>query len=682
MSINVYYSIKYNMYISMGGRKGKSSKQRDGADTESSKSDLTSAIQRTESNVPDPARAGPNTRGQYEQRYGVDIDTPSQADRLQRLEQSNTLSQVQRWADEGIPIDAMGTPSKMQAYRQREGTPVPWDIEQRNEASKRRNTSAVQRDTRESPAGQTQVPDSVRDVVSEPGQSVDAALRKPVESEIGQSLEHARVHRSPAADAACNQLNARAFTVNNHVAVRSDQPDPSTPAGQHLMSHELTHVAQQTGGAVSLLPDAGALEVDPDPKLEREAEETAQRVMQGGELDIQRLSDTDVHVQRMTPRSNPRNTTVDSRIEQTIVRSRGNNKEEVYLTSARKRHIYFRHISGTDHDPKENITCLFPVHREKHDLSLRPNPVMSEKQVFELIEECVMNGYREGNNTQWTYRYYPEKHSQRFGGYGIYVMVVNVKEGEIQNATPLGGRNVLVRDERAKQYYWHNNKAVRFNTHGVQVSPTSQPSNLQVGAPSSQPQNMSPHKRASTSSSPQSGGASSSDSAREITDGAFGLLANVPEEDTSPIQKVVGQYPEGHPPEKIPHPYQDANLPTPPSGYLKPGTGTGKGGRRQRGNSGTKPGTGTGGSQQPGQTPSGTNPGDKTARGQPPKPGLLGAPNQLPQTPPAKPRGRPGLAKREKNKRMWYIGGTVVTALACVGGYWLYSTWDDDSWQQ
>ncbi|MEZ3114910.1 hypothetical protein RYH80_03130 [Halobaculum sp. MBLA0147] len=37
----------------------------------------------------------------------------------------------------------------------------------------------------------------------------------------------------------------------------------------------------------------------PDPELEREAEETARRVMNGGELGIQRLSDTDVHVQRI-----------------------------------------------------------------------------------------------------------------------------------------------------------------------------------------------------------------------------------------------------------------------------------------------------------------------------------------------------------------------------------------------
>ena len=265
----------------------------------SSLTDTASSVQRTAAdNTAGPQSNGPDTRGQYAQRYGVDIDMPSQVDRLQRLEASNSLETVQRWAGEGIPIEAMGTPSKMEAYRSREDTPIPWDAEQRNTQSVQRSTRAAA-DT--SPAGETQVPESVRAVVSSPGEPVDPALRKPVESEIGQSLEHARVHRSPAADAACDQLNARAFTVKNHVAVRSDQPDPQTPAGQHLMSHELTHVAQQTGGAVSLLPDTGALEVDPDPQLEREAEETAQRVMSGGEVGIQRMSDSDVHIQRMPP---------------------------------------------------------------------------------------------------------------------------------------------------------------------------------------------------------------------------------------------------------------------------------------------------------------------------------------------------------------------------------------------
>jgi len=92
---------------------------------------------------------------------------------------------------------------------------------------------------------------------------------------------------------------ARAFTVGNNIAFNSGEYDPSSAEGQHVLAHELAHVRQQTDGAVSMLPqDDVQLEIDPDPKLEEEAEETAQRVMQGGKLDIQRIENTDVHVQR------------------------------------------------------------------------------------------------------------------------------------------------------------------------------------------------------------------------------------------------------------------------------------------------------------------------------------------------------------------------------------------------
>ncbi|WP_275576255.1 DUF4157 domain-containing protein [Halogeometricum borinquense] len=99
---------------------------------------------------------------------------------------------------------------------------------------------------------------------------------------------------------ACGDINARAFTVGNHIAFNHGEYDPSSPEGQHILVHELAHVRQQTGGAVSMLPQEGLeLEIDPDPRLEREAEQTAQRVMEGGKLGIQRLADTKVHIQRI-----------------------------------------------------------------------------------------------------------------------------------------------------------------------------------------------------------------------------------------------------------------------------------------------------------------------------------------------------------------------------------------------
>ncbi|MFA9501996.1 DUF4157 domain-containing protein [Natrinema sp. H-ect1] len=151
-----------------------------------------------------------------------------------------------------------------------------------------------------SPAGNTQVPDSVRDVISSPGRSLDTSIQRAVEDRMGDSLGDVRIHTGPKAAQACDQINARAFTVGNHVAFNAGEYDPSSPEGQHVLAHELAHVRQQTGGAVSMLPQENlGLEIDPDPQLEREAEETAQRVMEGEELGIQRLGQTEVHVQRL-----------------------------------------------------------------------------------------------------------------------------------------------------------------------------------------------------------------------------------------------------------------------------------------------------------------------------------------------------------------------------------------------
>ncbi|WP_408958038.1 DUF4157 domain-containing protein [Natrinema sp. 74] len=117
---------------------------------------------------------------------------------------------------------------------------------------------------------------------------------------MGDSLGDVRIHTGPKAAQACQQINARAFTVGNHVAFNSGEYDPQSPEGQHVLAHELAHVRQQTGGVVSMLPqDDPGLEIDPDPALEREAEETAQRMMSGGELGIQRLAQTEVYVQRL-----------------------------------------------------------------------------------------------------------------------------------------------------------------------------------------------------------------------------------------------------------------------------------------------------------------------------------------------------------------------------------------------
>ncbi|ADQ66013.1 hypothetical protein Hbor_04090 [Halogeometricum borinquense DSM 11551] len=130
-------------------------------------------------------------------------------------------------------------------------------------------------------------------------QRLNTSIQRAMEDRMGDTLGDVRIHTGPSAAKACEDINARAFTVGNHIAFNHGEYDPSSAEGQHILAHELAHVRQQTGGAVSMLPQAGELEIDPDPRLEREAEETAQRVMQGGKIGVHRMANAGIHVQRI-----------------------------------------------------------------------------------------------------------------------------------------------------------------------------------------------------------------------------------------------------------------------------------------------------------------------------------------------------------------------------------------------
>ncbi len=62
-----------------------------------------------------------------------------------------------------------------------------------------------------------------------------------------------------------------------------------TLEGQHLLTHEIAHVKQQTGGAaISMLPKEDELQIDPDPALEREADKAAKQALGGRPVVVNR----------------------------------------------------------------------------------------------------------------------------------------------------------------------------------------------------------------------------------------------------------------------------------------------------------------------------------------------------------------------------------------------------------
>ena len=70
-----------------------------------------------------------------------------------------------------------------------------------------------------------------------------------VQDQLGPALDtdlgKVRVHRDESAAALAESLGARAFTNREDIYFNRGEYNPDTPAGTHLIAHELAHVQQQ-----------------------------------------------------------------------------------------------------------------------------------------------------------------------------------------------------------------------------------------------------------------------------------------------------------------------------------------------------------------------------------------------------------------------------------------------------
>ena len=100
-------------------------------------------------------------------------------------------------------------------------------------------------------ASSTNIPPSVHDVLNEPGHPLDAGIRAFMEPRFDQDFSAVRVHTGERAARSTRTVDALAYTVGHDVVFGSGQYAPATPAGRHLMAHELAHVVQQQAGLAS-----------------------------------------------------------------------------------------------------------------------------------------------------------------------------------------------------------------------------------------------------------------------------------------------------------------------------------------------------------------------------------------------------------------------------------------------
>jgi hypothetical protein len=97
-----------------------------------------------------------------------------------------------------------------------------------------------------------------------PGRPLDSGVRTRMSGALGAGLGGVRVHDDPAAGRLAERMHARAFTVGRHVAFAANEYAPGTMVGDALLAHELAHVVQQDGGAVSGAGAVAELEEDAD----------------------------------------------------------------------------------------------------------------------------------------------------------------------------------------------------------------------------------------------------------------------------------------------------------------------------------------------------------------------------------------------------------------------------------
>jgi hypothetical protein len=103
-----------------------------------------------------------------------------------------------------------------------------------------------------------------------PGSSLAPAVRRSMEARFAHDFSRVRVHTDSAAADQANSRHASAYTVGRDVVFGSGRYAPDTEPGRTLLTHELTHVVQQSRSGVLAIQrdDAGTSQKTspPDPE--------------------------------------------------------------------------------------------------------------------------------------------------------------------------------------------------------------------------------------------------------------------------------------------------------------------------------------------------------------------------------------------------------------------------------
>ncbi|MGW8251739.1 MAG: eCIS core domain-containing protein [Anaerolineales bacterium] len=119
-------------------------------------------------------------------------------------------------------------------------------------------------------------PPIVHEVLRSPGQPLDRETRQFMEPRFGHDFSLVRVHTDTKASDSAQAVNAHAYTSGSDIVFNRGQYRPAIGAGKWLLSHELTHVIQQSSASSIDGPLAVSTT---DDAYEREAGRAADQIM-------------------------------------------------------------------------------------------------------------------------------------------------------------------------------------------------------------------------------------------------------------------------------------------------------------------------------------------------------------------------------------------------------------------
>jgi hypothetical protein len=88
-------------------------------------------------------------------------------------------------------------------------------------------------------------PSIVSEAIQTSGRPLDTSTREFFEPRFGHDFSNIRIHDDDKAASSANAVNAKAYTIGEHIVLGANQAAPQSDDGRKLLAHELAHTIQQ-----------------------------------------------------------------------------------------------------------------------------------------------------------------------------------------------------------------------------------------------------------------------------------------------------------------------------------------------------------------------------------------------------------------------------------------------------